>query len=208
MPRRVRTQVIEADDPSALVAALEVLRAGGLVAFPTDTVYGLGALAFEGQAVARLYMAKKRGIEKAIPVLLGEASALETVGSASAMARRLAEAFWPGPLTLVVLKRPEVPDAVGLAGTVGVRVPNHPVALRLLEAAGPLATTSANRSGSSSPRTADEVRAELDDRIDLVLDGGECPGGRPSTVVDCTGSEPVVLREGPVSMGQIQAALG
>ena len=208
MPRRVRTQVIEADDPSALVAALEVLRAGGLVAFPTDTVYGLGALAFEGQAVARLYLAKERGIEKAIPVLLGEASALETVGSSSAMARRLAEAFWPGPLTLVVLKRPEVPDAVGLAGTVGVRVPNHPVALRLLEAAGPLATSSANRSGSSSPCTADEVRAELDDRIDLVLDGGECPGGRPSTVVDCTGSEPVVLREGPVSMGQIQAALG
>jgi L-threonylcarbamoyladenylate synthase len=187
--------------------ALAVLRAGGLVAFPTDTVYGLGALAFDGHAVAGLYQAKRRDAEKAIPILLGDAGALEEIGSPSVMARRLAEAFWPGPLTLVVAKRPEVPDAIGMAGTVGVRVPDHPVAIRLLQAAGPLATTSANRSGSTNPRTADEVRAELEGKIDLIVDGGTCPGGRPSTVVDCTGGEPVVLREGPVTLEQIRAEL-
>lgn len=207
MPRKVRPQVLEAEDPSALPRALAVLRVGGLVAFPTDTVYGLGALAFDGQAVAGLYEAKEREAEKAIPILLGDARALDEIGSASEMARRLAEAFWPGPLTLVVPKRPDVPDAVGRAGSVGVRVPNHPVALRLLQAAGPLATTSANRSGSTSPRTADQVRAELEGKIDLILNGGTCPGGRPSTVVDCTGEEPVILREGPITLRQIRAML-
>jgi L-threonylcarbamoyladenylate synthase len=123
------------------------------------------------------------------------------------MARRLAEKFWPGPLTLVVVKRPELPSVVAPADTVGVRVPDHPVALHLLRAAGPLAVTSANRSGSPSPRTADEVRAELGGRIELILDGGECPGGRSSTVVDCTRESPLILREGPITLGQIEAAL-
>ena len=208
MPPSARAQVFPADDPAALERALEVLRAGGLVAFPTDTVYGLGALAFDVEAVASLYLAKGRGAEKAIPVLLGEAGEIERVALPSEMARRLAQAFWPGPLTLVVVKRPELPEAVSSIGTVGVRVPDHPAALRLLRASGPLAVTSANRSGGPSPRTADEVRAELDDRIPLILDGGTSPGGRPSTVVDCTGGAPVVLRKGPVTLEQLQGALG
>jgi L-threonylcarbamoyladenylate synthase len=207
MPHRVRTQVVRASDPSALHRALDVLRGGGLVAFPTDTVYGLGALAFESAAALRLYQAKEREAEKAIPVLLSGVGDLDAVASASAMARRLAEKFWPGPLTLVVVKRPELPSVVAPADTVGVRVPDHPVALHLLRAAGPLAVTSANRSGSPSPRTADEVRAELGGRIELILDGGECPGGRSSTVVDCTRESPLILREGPITLGQIEAAL-
>jgi L-threonylcarbamoyladenylate synthase len=207
MPMSERAPILAADDPRALAQALEVLRAGGLVAFPTDTVYGLGALAFEGEAVARLYQAKGRLTEKAIPILVGEAEELYRVGEPSEMARRLAQAFWPGPLTLVVPKRPEVPEVVSASGTVGIRLPDHPAARRLLRAAGPLAVTSANRSGSSDPRSAEDVTAELGDQVQLILDGGRSPGGEPSTVVDCTGDSPRVLREGPVTLRQIQEAL-
>jgi L-threonylcarbamoyladenylate synthase len=208
MPPSELPPILAADDPRALDRALEILHAGGLVAFPTDTVYGLGALAFEAEAVARLYLAKGRLVEKAIPILVGEAEGLDQVGEPSEMARRLARAFWPGPLTLVVAKRPEVPQVVSLTGTVGVRLPNHPAALRLLRRAGPLAVTSANRSGSDNPRSAGDVMAELGDRVQLILDGGTSPGGQPSTVVDCTGDTPLMLREGPLTLRQIQRALG
>jgi len=121
---------------------------------------------------------------------------------------QLATRFWPGPLTLVVPKHPDLPEAVSASQTVGVRVPDHPAARVLLRAAGPLAVTSANRSGEASPVTAKEVMEQLGGRIPLIIDGGRTPGGIPSTVVNCLGIEPVILREGPLTAGQVRQAAG
>jgi L-threonylcarbamoyladenylate synthase len=207
----VKTRLLHAGtdvpDPEALRQALEVLRAGGLVAFPTDTVYGLGALAFSAEAVVQLSAAKGRVQDKAIPVLLATLDDLAQVAlKPSPSVRYLAARFWPGPLTLVVPRQPDLPDAVSATATVGVRIPDHPVALALLAAAGPLAVTSANRAGHRSSTRAAEVLADLEGRIELVLDGGVTPGGKPSTVVDCTGTNPQVLRAGPISEAAIWAA--
>lgn len=200
----MKTNLIPAGDRLALDRALEVLRSGGLVAFPTDTVYGVGALAFVGSAVESLYAAKGRSTEKAIPVLIGDPQDITRVaGEVPELAIKLAERFWPGPLTLVVPKHPALPGAVSATGTVGVREPDHPVARALLKRSGPLAVTSANLSGESSPTTAAEVLAQLGGRIALILDGGPTPGGVPSTVVDCVGSEPRILREGALSKEKI-----
>ena len=204
----MKTEILSAQDPSTIPRALAVLRGGGLVAFPTDTVYGLGALAFDAAAIEKIYAAKGRSTEKAIPILLGDAADLEQItAQVSEMALRLAGRFWPGPLTLVVPKHPSLPEAVSSTPTVGVRVPDHPVARALLRAAGPMAVTSANLSGQASPCTAQEVYAQLGGRIPLILDGGGTLGGVPSTVVNCLGAEPQILREGPVTLAQIQAVL-
>ncbi|MFH1907671.1 MAG: L-threonylcarbamoyladenylate synthase [Chloroflexota bacterium] len=194
----MKTEVLSAQAPSTLPRALAILRGGGLVAFPTDTVYGVGALAFDAAAIEKIYEAKGRSTEKAIPILLGDTADLEKVtAQVSEMALRLAGRFWPGPLTLVVPKHPSLPEAVSTAPTVGVRVPDHPVARALLRAAGPMAVTSANLSGQASPCTAEEVLVQLVGRIALIIDGGKTPDGVPSTVVNCAGAEPQVLREGP-----------
>ncbi len=205
----MKTQLIPAEYPQALTRSLEILQAGGLVAFPTDTVYGVGALAFNADAVESIYAAKERPNEKAIPVLLGDLADLQKLTLIIPnMALTLAAQFWPGALTLVIQKHPALPEAVSNISTVGVRVPDHPLARALLRAAGPLAVTSANRSGQPSPSTAQEVMAQLGGRVALILDGGKTPGGIPSTVVDCTGAEPKILREGPLSEQQILEALG
>ncbi|MGD0612759.1 MAG: L-threonylcarbamoyladenylate synthase [Anaerolineales bacterium] len=205
----MNTEVIPAGECQALKRALEVLRAGGLVAFPTDTVYGVGALAFVAGAVEALYVAKDRSIEKAIPVLIGDPQDIGKVArEVPALADKLAARFWPGPLTLVVPKQPALPAAVSATATVGVREPDHPVARALLNLAGPLAVTSANLSGGSSPTTAAQVLAQLGGRITLILDGGPTPGGMPSTVVDCMGAEPRILREGALSKAEILTFLG
>jgi len=205
----VSARVAQASDPEALRTALDILCHGGLVAFPTDTVYGVGAMAFDAAAVERIYAAKGRDAAKALPILLADQAGLSDVADEIGPdARRLAETFWPGPLTIIVRKRDVVPEAVSGGATIGVRVPAHPVALELLNACGPLATTSANLSGAPDSMTADEVAAALGDRIELILDGGRALGGMPSTVVDCTVSPPSLLREGPVSMDLILAVLG
>jgi len=205
----MKTELLLAHDPGALARALAILQDGGLVAFPTDTVYGVGALAFNGAAVGSIYTAKDRPVEKAIPVLVGDPADLAKAALAVPdFAARLAARFWPGPLTLVVPKHPDLPETVSSTDTVGVRVPDHAVARALLSAAGPMAVTSANISGQPSPSTAQEVFAQLGGRIALIIDGGKTPGGIPSTVVDCTGTEPVILRAGPVSQAEIRAALG
>ncbi len=174
------------------------------MAFPTDTVYGVGALAFDRIAVESIYTAKGRPVEKAIPVLIGEVGDLEKVAlEVPKVALKLADHFWPGPLTLVVPKRLELPDAVSADSTVGVRIPDHPFARSLLRITGPMAVTSANLSGSPNPTTAAEVFTQLGGRIPLILDGGTVPGGIPSTVVDCTGAEPKILRNGSISHKQI-----
>ena len=194
--------------PGAISKALETLNQGGLVAFPTDTVYGVGTLAFDAAAVESIYSAKDRPVEKAIPILIGGPEDLGKVTTdIPPIAAKLAARFWPGALTLVVPKHPDLPDVVSATPTVGVRVPDHPVARALLRAAGPMAVTSANLSGEASPNTAEEVSRQLNGRIPLILDGGETPGGVPSTVVNCLGTEPVILREGPITLKDIQFVL-
>jgi L-threonylcarbamoyladenylate synthase len=204
----VKTITIPATETNAIIQAQDILREGGLVAFPTDTVYGVGALAFDAKAVESIYTAKDRPVEKAIPILIGGPGDLDKVtGEIPPIAAKLAARFWPGPLTLVVPKHPNLPEVVSATPTVGVRVPDHSVARALLRAAGPMAVTSANISGKDSPKTAKEVNQQLNGRIPLILDGGETPGGVPSTVVNCLGTEPVILREGPISLKDIQFVL-
>lgn len=204
----MKTEVLPAADPGALKRAQQVLRSGGLVAFPTDTVYGLGAQVLNRKAVARLYAVKGRDEEKAIPVLAASVDAAGKVARPlPAMARRLAERFWPGPLTLIVWRMPDLPPEVSPYETVAVRVPDHELALALLRASGPLAVTSANRTGKPSSLSAEDVLATLGGNFELLLDAGPSPGGLPSTIVDCTGDEPRILRPGPISSEDILAVL-
>ncbi len=204
----MKTEVLPASQPGSIARALEILRAGKLVAFPTDTVYGVGALAFDGAAVESIYTAKDRPVEKGIPILLADADDVNKVAvDIPNMARILAIRFWPGPVTLIVPKLPTLPEAVSATDSVAVRVPAHEVARALLRAAGPMAVTSANISGQASPVRAEAVLSQLNGRIPLILDGGETPGGIPSTLVNCLSDEPEVLRAGPVSLEQIRAAL-
>jgi len=201
------TLLLPANDET-LQTALDILRKGGLVAFPTDTVYGVGTLAFDGKAVESIYKAKDRPVEKAIPILIGDADDMQKVGvDIPDVAYKLAARFWPGPLTCIIPKQPTLPETVSATDTVGVRVPDHEVARALLRAAGPMAVTSANISGQPSPSSAEEVLAQLGGRIDLIIDGGITPGGVPSTLVDCTADEIKILREGPISLEEIKQKL-
>ena len=202
------TEIIQTSQPEAIEKALRILKAGGLVSFPTDTVYGLGSLAFNNTAIESIYKAKDRPIEKAIPILIGDLSDLDKVADdIPNMALRFASRFWPGPLTCVVPKKQTLPLAISATSTVAVRIPDHAAARTLLRAAGPMAATSANISGQVSPSTAQEVYDQLNGRIPLILDGGKTGGGVPSTLVDCTGEKPVVLRDGPISLNELLAAL-
>jgi L-threonylcarbamoyladenylate synthase len=196
---------------SEIEKAAGVLDSGGLVAFPTETVYGLGASAEDSAAVARVYQVKGRPPSHPLIVHIGGAKHLhEWVADVPAAARLLAERFWPGPLTLVLRRGRRVSlEATGGLETVAVRVPDHPVALGLLSAfGGGLAAPSANRFGSVSPTTADHVRAELGEAVDFVLDGGPCQVGVESTIVDVTGEAPSILRPGGVTREDLEAVLG
>lgn len=190
--------------------AASVLRAGGLAAFPTETVYGLGADAANAGAVRELFRLKGRPATHPVIVHLGSAELLETwATNVPHAAFSLAERFWPGPLTLVLRRRAEVPDVVtGGQETVGLRVPGHPVALSLLQAfGGGIAAPSANRFGRVSPTTAAHVRAEFGNAVP-VLDGGPCGVGLESTILDLSGKVPRLLRPGAVSKGELEKALG
>ena len=203
----MQTKIIPAGDNEALQRALETLRNGRLVAFPTDTVYGLGALAFDGKAIESIYLAKDRPVEKAIPVLIWDITDLEKISDdIPERTRTLASRFWPGPLTVLVPKKPTLPESISATSTVAVRVPDHSVARELLRVAGPMAVTSANISGQASPSTAEEVLAQLNGRIDLIIDGGRTPGGIPSTLVDCSADEIKILRAGPITMADLLSA--
>lgn len=191
--------------------AVTVLRAGGLVAFPTETVYGLGADARNPEAVARVFSAKGRPADHPLIVHLADASQL--TGWAQDIPRtawQLAEAFWPGPLTLVLARAPGVLDAVtGKLDTVALRVPGHPLALALLDAfGGGVAAPSANRYGCVSPTLAEHVREELGDAVDLVLDGGACPIGIESTIVDLSSPMVRILRPGAITERAVRRVLG
>ena len=187
--------------PAALETAARVLREGGLVAFPTETFYGLGARALDASAVARIFEAKGRPEDKPLLVLVDSLEMVERVaGEVSPRARRLMARYWPGALTLVLPARMDLPAALTAGtGTIGVRLSGHPVARALVSAAGePVTAPSANLHGAASPRTADEVMEGVGGRIDLVLDGGPTPGGPASTVLDLTRTPAVVLRAGAV----------
>lgn len=191
--------------------AAQLLRDGGLVAFPTETVYGLGANALDATAVGRIFAAKERPSYNPLIVHVPDADAARSVVAEwPALAERAAAAFWPGPLTLVLPRQPAIPDIVtaGLE-TVAVRVPAHPVALALLRAAGvPIAAPSANRFTRVSPTTAAHVAAGLGDRADLIIDGGATPYGIESTVLDVTGTRPRLLRYGAILPHELAAVLG
>ena len=197
--------------PAEIARAAALLRAGGLVAFPTETVYGLGANALDPAAVDRIFAAKGR--PDTSPLIVHVASvelANDLASNWSAGAEKLARKFWPGPLTLVVRKHPEIPDRV-TAGldTVGLRIPSHPIALDLIRAAGvPIAAPSANRFGELSPTTADHVRAALGDAVAMVLDGGPSTVGIESTVLSLAGPEAVLLRPGTISQADIESEIG
>jgi Sua5/YciO/YrdC/YwlC family protein len=198
------TRTVTTDEPQALELALQTLRGGGLVIFPTDTLYGLSCDPTNPAALSAIYAAKNRPTLKAIPVLIGETTQLqELVAALPPQAERLIQSYWPGPLTLVLAKNPSLPPELTPYPGLAVRMPNHPVALALLRAAGPLAVTSANISERENPQDAGEVRAQLEGRVDLILDGGKLRGGMASTIIDCMGAEPKLLREGPIAFEDI-----
>jgi len=204
----IRTEVISIKEHGVVQKAKRVLESGGVVAFPTDTVYGIGAVYSNPAAVLKLYRAKERPGDKAIPILGADLDAFTEVALGfNQAALLLAEAFWPGPLTLLVKRSLSVPVEVTSFATVAIRVPDLEFTRELLSVCGPLAVTSANLSGGESPCTAQEVTADLDGRVDLILDGGQTPGGVSSTVLDCTQEKPVLLREGPVSIAAIEKIL-
>jgi L-threonylcarbamoyladenylate synthase len=190
--------------------AIHILKNGGLVALPTETVYGLAADATHLSALKKIFAAKGRPIDHPLIVHIGDISYLsEWAIDISSAAMQLAHAFWPGPLTLILKKASHVlPIITGGQETIGIRIPNHPLALELLKAfGGGLAAPSANRFGRISPTTALAVREELGDAVDLILDGGQCAVGVESTIVDMTGAHPVVLRPGMISEAQIASVL-
>lgn len=196
----MKTDIISITDARAIERAKDVLKRGGIIAFPTDTVYGLAALITDAAAIEKLFVAKGRDFNKSIAVLVGVKEQVETITvNVSTAASKIMQRYWPGAITLVVEKNPGLPGVLTQSNTVGVRMPNHPFALALLRAVGPLATTSANISGQRNPITAQDVLEQLNGRVELILDGGACPGGVPSTVLDCTGAAPVILRPGAIT---------
>ncbi|MEL7644921.1 MAG: L-threonylcarbamoyladenylate synthase [Anaerolineaceae bacterium] len=202
----MQTRTLPMDDPRALELALQTLRAGGLLVFPTDTLYGLGCDPANPAALQAIYAAKNRPTLKAIPVLLGETSQLSgLVAALPPQAERLIHRYWPGPLTLVLPKNPSLPAELTPYPGLAVRMPDHPFARVLLRTFGPLAVTSANISDRENPQDAEGVRAQLAGRVNLILNGGKLSGGTASTIIDCLESQPRLLREGPIAFEDVLA---
>lgn len=199
-----KTQILPLDDPQSLDAAAEMIQSGGIIAFPTDTVYGLGGSAFDETAIEQLYQVKGRSQEKAIPILIADPSELSGITpTPGKMVLSLMEYFWPGALTLILPLLPGLPSNLSQTETIGVRIPDHDLTRELLRQTGPLAASSANLSGQESALSAEEVLDNLGGKIKLILDGGLSPGGVASTVLDCTQAEPLLLRTGPVTLEEI-----
>lgn len=207
----MRTKILASTDTEAFAHAVRLLRAGKVIAFPTDTVYGIGADGFNARAIEQLFVVKERERGKAIPYLMSDAKTLSLVArEVPSAARLLAEKFWPGGLTLVVPASARVPKNLIAGGeTIAVRVPNHPVTRALIDSLGaPLAATSANISGGRDPANAQQVLAQLAGRIPLIVDGGATRGNVPSTVVDVTTAPAKVLRVGVISVAEIERIVG
>ena len=204
----MKTSVIEQTNPQSAKFAQEVLQAGGVIAIPTDTVYGIACLVNKRESIQRLYTIKQRELMKAIPMLIGTLEQTSNItASFPSAAYTLSQHFWPGALTLVMNKHPDLPFELTSYPTVGIRMPDHDWLRMLMQSCGPLAATSANISGQPSLPTAQEVLDKLSGRVDLLIDGGVCPGGIPSTVIDCTFSPVKVLREGGIPESTIRSVL-
>jgi L-threonylcarbamoyladenylate synthase len=204
----METSVISTSEQNAVERAIDTIRAGEAVAFPTDTVYGLGVDPFNISAIIKLFEAKGRDYNKAIAILIGNIDQVELIAETFTInARKLVESFWPGGLTVIVPKCKSVPDLLSANQSIGLRMPDHPIALRLLNEFGPLATSSANITGKVNPLNAQDVFSQLGGRIPLILDGGNCPGGVPSTVVDCVTEQTRILRQGAIELKKIESVL-
>jgi L-threonylcarbamoyladenylate synthase len=198
------------DGPEGRLEAIEVLRAGGIVGLPTDTVYGIAVALTTPGGIERLYEAKQRPLDKGIVLLLDDATQAARTGLLTPAAAALAAAAWPGGLTIIVPQRPDVPWPPALTGgaaTIGLRIPDHDAPRTLARSLGPLPTTSANISGLPEAADATAILDQLGDAIDLVLDGGPARGGPPSTVVDCTGADPLIVRDGAMPVAEIAGIL-
>lgn len=206
----LKSSIFEDAMENQVELAIEVLKQGGIAAFPTDTVYGIGGNAFIEQAVAKVYQIKQRPRHLALPLLISSKPDLERVARVvPEVAWRLADRFLPGGLTLVLKKAAVVPDIVAPGDTVAVRIPDHPIPIALIRGLGaPLIGTSANLSGGASPVTAQQVWAQLGNKVDIIVDGGRCRWGVESTVVDVSGEFPRVLREGVVPRREIEELCG
>ena len=208
------TELFDCTDPenraTGIAAAVSALKGGGLVVLPTDTVYGIGADAFNNEAVAALLAAKGRGRDMPVPVLVGSWHTIEgLVYTVPHTARELIRAFWPGALSLVVRQAPSLPWDLGDAhGTVMLRMPLHPVAIELLSEVGPMAVSSANISGRPAAVSAADAREQLGDLVDVYLDGGPSEQQAASTIVDLSGAHPRILRTGPVTAEAVADVLG
>ncbi|TKB62886.1 MAG: threonylcarbamoyl-AMP synthase [Nitrospira sp.] len=207
----VKGAILSASDAESIRRAGQIIKTGGLVAFPTETVYGLGCDAMNAEAAAKVFEAKQRPQFDPLIVHIVDHKQLEMViGSLPSLGQRLIDAFWPGPLTLVLPKQPAIPDLItaGLS-TVAVRMPNHPVAQSLIREAGtPIAAPSANLFGYVSPTTAQHVADGLGNKVDFILDGGPCPIGVESTIVSLAGPQPELLRPGSITIEQLSAVIG
>lgn len=208
----VMTKVIAVNpthpDQTVIEEACQVLAEGGVVAFPTDTLYALGANALEERAVERVFLAKGREPEKPITVLIADLEmAASLVEEIPPIVRKLSARFWPGPLTLILKARPELPSALSAGtGRIGIRVPGLPLARVLIQGAGrPLTGTSANLSGGKDPCEAQDVLRDLEGRIELILDGGPVPLGIPSTILDLVAEPPSLIREGAIRWDELKA---
>lgn len=204
----MRTEIIDVSSVGGRQRAVTLLKSGGLVAFPTDTVYGLAAYPWNENAVKRLYRVKKRPKELPIPLLLSDATEIHRVAVLPEQCHNLPERFWPGGLTLVLSKKASVSQVITDRPTVAVRVPDLQLARDIIrQAGGILAVTSANISGAPSPITAQDVEEQLGGRIALIVDGGPCRAGVPSTILDCSVSPPEVLRQGVIGEEELHAVI-
>lgn len=204
----METSVIKQSNPQSTEIARGILEACGIIAIPTDTVYGIACLVNERESIQRLYAIKERELIKAIPVLIAKLEQISSItASFPSAANTLSQHYWPGALTLIVNKHPDLPLELTSYPTVGIRMPDHDWLRSLMRSCGPLAATSANISGQPSLSTAQEVLDKLSGRIDLLIDGGTCVGGIPSTVIDCTLSPVKVLREGGIPEPAIRKVL-
>ena len=196
-------------EPKLIEKAINILKKGGLVIYPTDTVYGLGCNPLNEDAVKRIYEVKERK-DKPLPILVSSIEAAKTIAYVDAKAERVIKHFWPGPLTIILRAKPIIPTIVTLGtGKVGVRMPNHTIPLLLAKGIGGfIIGTSANISGHSAPRTAEEAINQLGNKnIDLIIDSGPTPGGTPSTVIDMTYQPPIVIRKGPIQIEEIMEVI-
>jgi L-threonylcarbamoyladenylate synthase len=198
----METKLLNADEPGAIEEAADLLKQGHIIAFPTDTLYGVGVDPFNSAAIEQLYQVKERVADKGIPILLADLSDLEKVAqNISSLTQALIEHYWPGPLTLVVPRHPRLPAVISPNEGIAVRIPDHAVSRAFIRAAGGVvATSSANHSGEQPARNAAEAFRVMNGQISAVLDGGSVQHGQGSTVLDCMSDPPQVLREGPVTV--------